>query len=363
VTTPSAVADAPTRARLADWLSACLHEQVSPDALHLTTPSAGGWSNDTWIVSTGSARTPRVVARIQPDRSSMFPRYDLERQVRCLHALGRQPDVPTPALLDTDLEGTWLGRPAFVMAHVAGRLPSDDTPTFAEAGWLVEATRTEQRRFHTSLIDAMAAVHQVDLDTTGLRSLRPSHAGSSNEAALGDLREIWQYDRGERWPTAIEDGFAAAEAHIPSPGADRLLWGDARPANVVVADDGFDVVALLDWELATVGSPEHDVTWLMEMNWIRLQGAGNEPLPGFLSDADTVGYYEQRTGRPLANLGWYRYVAALRVAVLMHRYLRAMVHAGRLPADHKLLADTVASRRLTSMTAARYWDHEPTEER
>jgi aminoglycoside phosphotransferase (APT) family kinase protein len=65
-----------------------------------------------------------------------------------------------------------------------------------------------------------------------------------------------------------------------------------------------------------------------------------------------VSRYEQHTGTGLTHLAWYRYLAATRVAVLMHRYLRAMVHAGRLPADHRLLADTVATRRLASLSPA-----------
>ena len=341
--------DPATRHSLAVWLSECIDHPVDADALTIDTPSSGGWSNDTWIIDTGVDPPRCVVVRLEPTRASMFPRYDLDRQLRCLRALAHEPDVPTPPILGDDLPGRRLGRPAFVMAHVAGRTPSDDHPTFAESGWLVEATSDEQRVFHTSLLDALAAVHAVDVAQRGLTGLGPPGDGSSNHRALAGLQELWSWDRGPSWPQPIDAALAALAADPPTPREDCLLWGDARPANVVVAVDGFRPIALLDWELASIGTPELDVTWLLEMNHMRIQGAGLTPPPGFLSDADAVAHYEARTGRVLADLAWYRYFAAVRVAVFMHRYLRARVHAGLLAPDHKIFADTVASRRLRSL--------------
>jgi aminoglycoside phosphotransferase (APT) family kinase protein len=337
---------------LASWLTDALGEPVTPGALVLGTPTGGGWSNDTWLVSTGAPEHHDVVVRLQPTRASMFPTYDLSKQLLCLEALADEPDVPTPPVLASDLAGTRLGRSAFVMARIDGRVPADDSPTFAEAGWLVEAAPADQRRFLTGLVDCMAAVHAVDVDRRGLSALRPLGPGHSNDAAVRDLRSLWEWDQGPIVPQGIGAALDRLAATAPDPRTDVLLWGDARPANVVVAQDDFVPVALLDWELATVGPPELDVTWLLEMNWVRIEGAGLAALPGFPTDDEVVSRYEQHTGTGLTHLAWYRYLAATRVAVLMHRYLRAMVHAGRLPADHRLLADTVATRRLASLSPA-----------
>ncbi len=339
--------DSSMRTRLASWLSECTGRMIAAHDLRIDRPSGGGWSNETWIVTTGGQRHQRVVVRLQPDQASMFPTYDLSRQLACLDVLADNPDVPSPRVLGADPEGTRLGRPAFVMEHVAGRVPRDDSPTFAESGWLAEAEPADQRRFHTSLLDAIAAIHEVKTDR--LPSLALPAGGSSNTAAVRTLVDLWNWDRGDLWPRPIDDALRRLESGLPVPTSEVLLWGDARPANVVVADDGFEPVALLDWELATIGSPEQDLTWLMEMNWMRIEGAGLDPLPGFLPDDVAIAHYENRTGRSLHHLGWYRYLAAVRVAVLMHRYLRAMVHAGRLPADHKLFGSTVASRRLNDL--------------
>ena len=341
--------DRPTRQALAAWLSECLDGPVDADALAIDTPSSGGWSNDTWIVHTGALPAPVVVVRLEPTRTAMFPTYDLERQLRCLTALDGERDVPTPSILGDDLAGRRLGRPAFVMAHVAGRTPSDDRPTFAESGWLAEAAPDEQRLFHTSLLDAIAAVHAVDVVERDLGGLRSTAGGSSGHRALADVEALWAFDRGPSWPVAIDAALTDLARHVPRPGEDVLLWGDARPANVVVAADGFRPIALLDWELASIGTPALDVTWLLEMNHLRIQGAGLVPPAGFLSDAEAVAHYEARTGRTLVDVAWYRHLAAVRVAVFMHRYLRALVHAGRLAPDHEVLADTVASRRLVAL--------------
>jgi aminoglycoside phosphotransferase (APT) family kinase protein len=334
---------------LADWLSDCLGQAVDPRALVLDRPSGGGWSNDTWLVDTGLADPARVVVRLLPDRESMFPTYDLGRQVACLRLLAGERDVPVPTVHAADPAGHRLGRPAFVMEFVAGRVPRDDSPTFAEAGWLHDATEAQQRRFHTALLDAIAAVHSTRLPDESPTPLRLRPGTDSNRAAVETLRDLWGWDRGDRWPAEVDPALDRLTAAVPEPTTDVLLWGDARPANVVVAADGFEPVALLDWELATIGSPEQDLTWLLEMNHLRIRGAGLDPLPGFLTDDEAVERYRSGSGRRLQHLTWYRYLAAVRVAVLMHRYLRAMVHAGRLPADHKLFAGTVATRRLAEL--------------
>jgi aminoglycoside phosphotransferase (APT) family kinase protein len=172
-------------------------------------------------------------------------------------------------------------------------------------------------------------------------------------ASLDELERIWDFDRGEHWSGVVDDSLVLLRATMPSTDQGAvLLWGDARPANVIVAVDGFRPVGLLDWELATIGPAELDVTWLAEMNRMRMEGSGVAPLPGFLDDDAAAVHYERRSGRPLHDLGWYQLHSATRIAVLMHRHLRVMVHAGRLPADHRLLVETIATRRLAELAAA-----------
>ena len=346
----SAVAGPDTVARLAAWLGRLTDGVPDAGRLQRRVPTGGGWSIDTWIVQVAGAARPLAVVRLQPERRSMFPDYDLGRQAAVLHALEGAVGVPVPPLLGVDLDGAELGRPAFVMGFVEGRAPSDDRPSFVEAGWLHDAAAAQQRRFHEDLLAHLAAVHTLEVAAIGLEWLA-GPGPSSAPAAIDALRRVWDYDQGPVATPIVQQAFAEVAGTAPpvDPSPATLLWGDARPANVLCEPDGFAVVALLDWELATHGPPEFDVAWMMEMNWMRAQGAGLAPLPGFLDDDAAVAHYEAVSGRVLGGLGWYRRFAALKVAVLMHRYLRAMVHAGEVPATHRILTDNVSTRRLDSL--------------
>ena len=338
------------RVALAQWLSHLLNDTVDQATLTATRPSGGGWSSDTLLVDLPSSPLERVVVRLAPTGPAMFPTYDLRRQWLVMRELAADHVVPVPPVIGVDLDGDWLGRPAFAMGFVRGRVPSDDRPSFAEAGFLFDADPKDQRTFHIALVNAMADIHATAISDDIAASIGTGDTTSVATAAA-ELQRIWNFDRGERWSTEVDESFALLRATMPTSSKDVLLWGDARPANVIVADAGFEPIALLDWELATIGPPEFDVTWLVEMNRMRMEGSGMAPLPGFLDDAAAVAHYEQRTQRPLQDLDWYLVFSAARIAVLMHRHLRVMVHLGRLPPDHRLLADTVATRRLAGLVA------------
>jgi aminoglycoside phosphotransferase (APT) family kinase protein len=335
-----------------DVLEHVLGEHVEPSSVEITRPGGGGWSNDTALVRLADGR--RVVVRRQPTSASMFPRYDLRREYECLRAIHTAGRAPVPALLGEDLAGVSTGRPAFVMAFVDGRVPADDRPTFAEAGWLHDASPLEQRRFHERLLASMAAVNETPADDTVVALLR--RPGRDSCAALvEDLASIWAFDQGDVTSPIVEETFAHVRDAVPATASpDVVLWGDARPANVIVASDRFDPVALVDFELAAWGPAELDVTWLAEMDRMRTVGSGVAPLPGFLDDAAAIEHYERCARRRLdpAMVDWALRFNALKIAVLMHRHLRVTVHEGRLPADHRLFGDNVSLRRCHELTPA-----------
>jgi aminoglycoside phosphotransferase (APT) family kinase protein len=127
-----------------------------------------------------------------------------------------------------------------------------------------------------------------------------------------------------------------------------FLWGDARPANMVL-DDDLTVVGLLDWELAAAGPGELDIAWFLEMNHMRSTGQGIAPLAGFPDAAGTWTRWERSAGRRADHTEWYGMFSAYRVAVFMQLYLAAMIHRGRLPTGHKLLRDNPGTRRLDEL--------------
>jgi len=337
--------DAVTMKRFSRWLSERL--QVNVTVAGIAKPSSGGgWSNETAILDLVGGCTGRVVVRLQPHGPSMFRTYELAREYAILDALSDlgRPKVPKPIAIDS--QGAVAGRPLFVMSYVPGRVPSDDRPSFAEAGWLFEASFEDQRTFYVGLLAAMAEVHAVDWRHPKLASVA-QNANISLWSEVNWLRDLHSWGAGAELHPTIERGFARVRQSQPNPSESRLLWGDARPANVVV--ETFRPMALLDWELAGIGPPELDVAWFLEMNRMRTVGAGVAPLPGFLSDEDTVACYQRLSGRKLADLGWYRLYATLKMAVLMERHLRVAIARGKLRQGHRLLKDNVALRRLEEL--------------
>jgi aminoglycoside phosphotransferase (APT) family kinase protein len=335
---------------LAALLTHVLGRRVDSTELQVSRPSGGGWSNDTVIITLPDGL--QVVVRRAPERAAMFPTYDLRREHDCLQSLAGV--VPVPPVIGADLTGDVVGRPAFVMGFVEGRIPSDDRPTFVEAGWLHDATPTQQLQFHSSLLAAIAAINASETPADVVMQLRRP-GPSACHGLLDDLHAIWEFDPGDHRATVIDDTFDAVRVGVPvDPARDGMLWGDARPANIICDVRGFEPVALVDFELAAWGPPELDVTWLAEMDRMRSVASGIAPLPGFLDDDDAVAFYESCAGRSLDPevLRWATLFNALKVSVLMHRHLRVTVHEGRLPGDHRIFTENVSTRRCVELLHA-----------
>jgi len=338
------------RRRFADWLQAAAGLAVpDPEAIHVERPS-GGWSNETAILSAGDVR---LVLRLEPSGLAMFPSYDLGREAAVLAALNRDgpppAPPPVPVLLGHEPDPEVLGRPFLAMAFVPGQVPSDSKPGYAEAGWLAEAPPDRQRLFWRELMAGLAALHAVDWQARGLGRLAPD-GGGALAAGLDWLEGLHGWSAVAQ--PQVEAGLAELRRTLPAAvaaaGPDRLLWGDARPANVIARD--FRVAALLDWEMAAIGPAELDLAWLLEMHWMRTEGAGVVPPAGFPDEAGLLALYAAAAGgqarRPSS---WYRLFSAVKMAVLMHRHLVVAVDRGMLRAGHPLLRENVATRRVGAL--------------
>lgn len=296
-------------------------------------PSGAGWSGCTLFVE---ADDRRLVLRLNPVEPGLFADSDLALQVRCLrHAWTN--GLPVPEVVAVDLTGEFLGRPGYAMTRIAGQVPRDDNPPFTEAGFLHAAADDERRRYHVDLVDQVAAVHRV-----------PPPTDLPVGPATADHLDWCLHQRTGTAPAELFDRThdLLAAALPADPEHPTLLWGDARPANTIVGAD-FRVAALLDWELAGTGHPEFDVSWLLEMNWLR---ARTDPtMPGWLTEAQVWERWSERTGRTPRHLDWFRLFAAYRVAVLLDLHLAERARAGVLPVDHPVRTDNRARRRVREL--------------
>lgn len=322
--------------RLRSWLADRL---PAVGDVHLVgTPQGGGHSNETLFLTAGPHR---LVLRLQPDGPAMFPSYDLGTQIACLRHLADHPGVLVPVLIGASDD--LFDRPCYVVERVNGGVPADDDPPFTKSGFLFDATPAQQRRFYDHAVQMIAAVNE------GQPPVLPGTPGPSLRSHLSWCHDLHGWATCGRFgPEAVDRCHAALLADLPPDDAPTgLVWGDARPANMVTM--GFAVVALLDWELAGTGPGELDLAWFIEMNRMRSTGMGIEPLPGF-ADADaTWASWSIFAGREPVHRLWHQSYAAYKVAVLMRLYLQRQVRLGKLSPDHRVLTDNPGTRRLSEL--------------
>jgi len=312
-------------ARFAAWLAGQVGERVSLGPL--VSPVHGGLSNDTLLVEADwGSGTHRLVLRLAPGGTPLFPRYDLGLQTAVLRALGAHTDVPVPEVLWDEPDPGPLGRPFYVMAHVDGRIPPDNPGTHF-AGWVKDLPPTAQSHLLENTLAMLARIHRVDWQRAGLDRLDRGEYGPDPIAQeLGAWRAYldWASD-GERLD-ALEDAYDWCVANRPTGGIDQaLVWGDARLGNIIY-DDALAPRAVIDWEMAALGPPELDLGWYLFLERTALQFV--EQLPGFPDRAGVVQRYERHLGRPVRDLDWYEAWGGMRAACIQVRLGRILLELG-----------------------------------
>ncbi|WP_448222916.1 phosphotransferase family protein [Gordonia iterans] len=143
------------------------------------------------------------------------------------------------------------------MARVDGRVPPDVMP-YTFGSWVTEATAEERDAMVRNTVGVLARIHATPLD--GAPLALPNDGETPLRAHLRRLREFYDWaSAGRTGSPLIERAFAHVEARLPEESEPVLSWGDARIGNVMY--DGVEPVAVLDWEMATVGPRELDLAW------------------------------------------------------------------------------------------------------
>ena len=224
---------------------------------------AGGRSNLTYRV-TDAAGTSWVLRR--PPLHGVLPSaHDMGREHRVISALAGTP-VPVPATFGLCQDPAVTGAPFYVMAYVDGIVPRDEATV---AAGLDEPARA---RAADSLVDALVALHRVDPGQVGLGQLGRHHGYLERQLA----RWQRQLDQARTRPLpALDEVHRRLEANLPAQvGPARIVHGDFRLDNVVLSPAG-QVLAVLDWELCTLGDPLADVGLLL-VYWAE---PGDQTLP------------------------------------------------------------------------------------
>ena len=293
--------------RLAGWLGTQL-----PDAdevrLEGVDASSLGHSAETFLMtvvsSTAGVESRQDVAvRLRPPPPGLLEPYDLQRQFDVLKGL-KGTDVRSPQALWVEPTGEVLGRSFFVMAQRGGQV-WESQPIPPE----MEAAPGLLRRMAESLVDQLAAIHLVDLKTTGLDALGDGRDFLTRELDHweGEMRRV---QRGEL--PAMERLLAELRAQQPEQCPRiSLVHGDPKPGNFAFTGD--QVSAVYDWELTMIGDPLADIGYL-ELLWAMPVGITSKPSS--LTVDEFVARWEQQTGLTASNRRWYRAMQIFKVDVI-----------------------------------------------
>ena len=322
------------RRRLEGWF-ASKHPGAEDLTLgEITAPGFTGFSSETMLVDgswteRGRSCTGRWVVRSKPTEHQVFPEYDLHAQFRCMQIVAEVSDVPVPRVRWWEPDADVIGEPFYVMDRVDGEAPSDNPP-YTVMGFLADASPAQQRSLYEAEIALLAKLHAIDWEKAGFAFLDRRQFGPAGfEQQLGYYRHFLAWAAEGRPQPTVEAAFDYLERNVPR-GRDAVVlnWGDARPSNIMVRD--FRPVAVLDWEMATLGPPECDVAWFVYLNRFLSEGVGAPALPGFLDEAETVALYEACGGARLGNLHYYQVWAGLRFSVIFIRIIQRMEKQGVL---------------------------------
>src|SRR6185295_15576045 len=231
-----------------------------------------------------------------------------------------------------------LGAPFFVMEKVDGRIPGDNPPYHA-AGWVTEIAPAERAALWWHGLEVLARIHRLDWRATGLDFLSGHMPGPP-----GVLRQLAYYERFLAWargrPQPIaEAALAWLRARVPAEEPVGVCWGDARIGNMIFRDGR--CVAVLDWEMATLGNPEQDLGWWLFLDRHHSEGIGLPRLDGFPSREETVARYEELTRRRVRHLEFYELFAGFRFAVIMCRLAQMLIAFDALPSDSDLETNNI----------------------
>jgi len=269
-----------------------------------------GQSNPTYKITSGDVA---YVLRAKPLGTLLKSAHAVDREFRVMQALGRT-QVPVPRVFHLSGAASPLGAQFYVMEHVAGRIFWDPA--------LPDLHKTERMAVYDAMNATLAALHDVDPDAVGLADYgRP---GNYFERQLS--RWTKQYKASETDPVPDADWLIAwlGEHRVADDGQRGIVHGDYRIDNMIFDAERPRCLAVLDWELSTLGHPYADLASVI-MQWQLPAGAQGRGLAGvdrqalgLPSDTDFIAAYCARRGiTRIADFGYYLAFSFFRMAAIL----------------------------------------------
>ena len=268
----------------------------------------GGQSNPTFLVSCGDQK---YVLRKKPPGKLLPSAHAVEREYRVMKALEKT-DVPVPGMHLLCEDDSVIGTPFFVMEHVRGRIFEDFT--------LPDLSVEERRSIYLDVARVLAALHTVDYFDLGM--------GDFGKPGNYFSRQIGRWSK--QYVAAKTDEIASMEKlmeylpdNVPEDDTSCIVHGDFRMGNMLFHPSEPKVVALLDWELSTLGHPLGDLGYSCMAYHSAVVGPNSleglaGPQSGILTEQEYLAEYCRLTGRDrIADFNFYLAFSFFRLASIL----------------------------------------------
>ena len=300
--------------RLGAWLARNVADCRAPVSVE---QFKGGQSNPTYLVR--SANGLRLVIRRKPPGKLLPSAHAVDREFRIISALGAT-DVPVARAHALCLDEAVIGTPFYAMDYVEGRVFWEPTlPGLAPA---------ERHAIYDALNDVIARLHRVDYAALGLTDFgRPG-----NYVRRQIDRWTRQYRASATEPIAAMDRLIAwLPENVPENDETCIVHGDYRLDNVIFHPTEPRILAVLDWELSTLGNPlgdfaYHMMTWRLGQDAYRGLAGYDLAALGIPSEQEYRDLYCRRTGRTaLPNWDFYIAYNMFRLAAILQGIMGRVV--------------------------------------
>jgi aminoglycoside phosphotransferase (APT) family kinase protein len=298
---------------------------------------SGGLSNITYRLH---LPTGPVILRRPPLGGVLPSAHDMRREYRVLTALAPTA-VPVPRTLALCDDTGVLGCPFYTMSDVDGAVlrTADDTAALTPA---------QRAALGQQLVDVLADLHDVDADAAGLADYGRSEGYTARQ--IRRWGEQWARSRTRDLPD-MERLLDRLAERVPARSEGTVVHGDYRLDNTIVDLAGPEprIVAVVDWELSTLGDPLADLglalTYWHDHGDTERAGipvaTGVTAHEGFPTGAEFAEAYARRTGRDLGALPFYLALAAMKLAVVLEGVHARYVGGHTVSAGYEGVGDAV----------------------
>ena len=315
--------------RLTEWMAAHVEGFAGPITL---SKFKGGQSNPTYRIDTPAVS---YVLRRQPFGKLLPSAHAVDREYKAMAALGPT-GFPVPRAYGLCEDPEVIGSMFFIMSLADGRSLWDGALPAVQ-------DNAERTAIYNAMIDTLADLHTTDVTAIGMDDFgKPSDycarqiARWSKQYRLSETEVIPEMNELIEWlPTTI-----------PPQHASSIVHGDYRLDNMIFHKDKSEVLAVLDWELSTLGDPIGDFSYLM-LNWISpvdgRAGIGglDHAAMGIPTIEQATERYVARTGFPVPPMDWYFAYNLFRLAGIIQGIKKRVIDGTASSAHAKTMSERV----------------------